>query len=93
MISVRINAMLGGYKRKYTTTEQFYRDVSDVDKLVKMITKNKHEIKVRNKFLECIEIFELECIHNFINDYCKDSFKQDSVDLYESVILEIRGIR
>lgn len=85
--------MLNGYKRKYTTTEQFYRDASDVDKLIKMISDNKSYVKVRNKFLDCLESFELECVIDFINVYCKDSFKQDSTDLFEAVVLEIRGIR
>ena len=85
--------MLQGYKRKYSTTEQFYRDIADVDKLIKMISDNKSYVKVRNKCLDCMESFEFEVINEFINTYCKDSFKQDSTDLYEAVVLEIRGIR
>lgn len=84
MISYRINNVLSGYKRTITNTEQFSKDLSNIDKLVLMINDKKNFYRVRNKFLECVEYFNPSVIDDFIIDYYDVIFDEESMELYQT---------
>lgn len=93
MISIRINQLLNGYNRTKSNTPQFLADVGEVDKLLMRIFENKNYIKIRNKFLDCLELFQYETLNAYIIQYHKPFFRHDVLALWEDVSSEIKLIK
>jgi len=91
MLSIRIQSMLLGYKRKVSNTELFVQDLAKIDKFISILHERKDFYKVRNKFFEVLEIFELDCIDEYILDYYSDVLSEDSMEMYYLVNTEFRN--
>lgn len=92
MLSIRVGMFIDGYNRKVTNTEQFMRDLSCVDKLVSVIHENKNYYKIRIKYMDCIEIFNISVIDSYIREYFYELFTHDSVCTYDELINELYEI-
>lgn len=93
MLSLRIQSMIEGYKRKNSNTNQFLMDLENIDKLVARLIENKNYIKTRNKYIECLEVFEYKYVNNYIVQYHSPFFRPDSLELWETISNEIKSIK
>lgn len=92
MLTPRIENALQYYKRDVSNTQQFTKDLSSLDKLTEMIHKKKDFFRVRNRFLDCLDTFQLEMIDSFVKEYYFSLFDEESIELYYKAYKEISMI-
>jgi len=90
---MRLNSMLSGYKRKVSNTLLFQNDIGMVDKFIFYMYNNKDYQKSKIRYMDCIEIFDIQSIDLYIREYFFDIFDKEVIDLYEQIYKELIDIQ